>query len=282
MARNRGTKSGGGGFKWVVIAALIWFAFNLFKESSQVPDDPQHPRPAAESESTAAVTANALYGGAYARSPLLNTWPPLAADGETHGAATSTLNYMVVLDGSGSMAARECSGDVNKLEAAVAALEVFVKAVPDDANLGLAVFDQSGVEPRVDLGTGNRDAFIRELRSARANGGTPLRSAITLGYQKLVDQALTQLGYGEYHLVVVTDGYPDPSSEDPTQIVSDILAESSVVVHTIGFCIGSDHVLNQPGRVFYVAADSPQQLAAGLSGVLAEAPSFDVADFKQQ
>jgi hypothetical protein len=58
-----------------------------------------------------------------------------------------------------------------------------------------------------------------------------------------------------------------------------MLAETPIVVHTIGFCIGEDHVLNQPGRTFYLAADSREDLERGLDSVLAEAPSFDVAAF---
>lgn len=277
MARNQPKKRGGIG-GWIVFAALAWFVWNIFQKTASVDTEPAAPL---TSDSGSVTTSDPRYAGSYARSPLIDTWPPLA-EGSGSGAQASALaNYMVVLDGSGSMAARECSGDVSKLDAAVAALEVFVQSVPDDANLGLAVFDQDGVATRVKLGTGNRDAFVRELRDARANGGTPLRSAITAGYEELVNQATGQLGYGEYHLVVVTDGYPDPASEDPTPIVATLLDQSPVVLHTIGFCIGSDHVLNQPGRVFYVAADSPDQLAAGLSSVLAEAPQFDVADFPQ-
>lgn len=47
-----------------------------------------------------------------------------------------------------------------------------------------------------------------------------------------------------------------------------------MVLHTIGFCIGEKHSLNQPGRTLYRAADNPEQLRAGLADVLAEAPSF--------
>ena len=60
---------------------------------------------------------------------------------------------------------------------------------------------------------------------------------------------------------------------------SRLLAESPVVIHTIGFCIGEKHSLNQPGRIDYRAADDPVALARGLSAVLAESPDFTVTDF---
>jgi uncharacterized protein with von Willebrand factor type A (vWA) domain len=211
-----------------------------------------------------------------------DSWPPLGADAPQPGprGADTSSNYYIVLDASGSMRETECSGGKRKIEAAVTALGRFVAAVPPTANLGLLVFDDDGVTERVPLGRDNRDGLRNALRDVRAAGGTPLRTAIGQGYAQLTTQALRQLGYGEYHLVVVTDGKPDPSDEDPTPVVDELLAKTPVVLHTIGFCIGTDHVLNQQGRSYYVAADSPDELLAGLTAVLAEAPKFDAASFE--
>jgi uncharacterized protein YegL len=208
-------------------------------------------------------------------------WPPLGDDApaplpvEQLGVA----NYYVLLDGSGSMLARGCSGSSNKINAAVSALERFIGTVPADANLGFATFDAAGIDERVPLARDNRDAFQQQLSRVRAAGGTPLASSIELAERQITAQAQRQLGYGEYHLVIVTDGRPDPPREDPTEVVDRLLAETPIVVHTIGFCIGDDHVLNQPGRTFYLAADSREDLERGLDSVLAESPSFDVAAF---
>jgi hypothetical protein len=79
-------------------------------------------------------------------------------------------------------------------------------------------------------------------------------------------------------MVVVTDG--EATGAEPRGIVDRLLAESPVVLHTIGFCIESDHSLNQAGRILYRSADSPKELAEGLTDVLAEAPAFDVSAFK--
>ena len=217
----------------------------------------------------------------YARRALSDTWPPLAdaAAPAAAGARLDANNYYLVLDGSGSMLDRRCSGGLRKIEAAVVALQRFIDSIPADANVGLAVFDGTGLSPRVALGSDNRDRLRNALSSVRASGGTPLRSAIDLGYNQLLEQGQRQFGYGEYHLVVVTDGQPDPRSENPERVVERILAETPVVLHTVGFCIGTDHVLNQPGRSYYVAADTPDELTRGLDSVLAEAPQFDVARF---
>jgi len=232
-------------------------------------------------DSAPATVADEPNDPSYARSALSDNWPPLTEQATAPSAVASVTasNYYVVLDASGSMLRTECSGGGTKIEAAIAALDTFMQQVPAEANLGLAVFDENGTSERVPLASGNRDAFREALAQTRAGGGTPLRTSMTLAYDKLIEQGQHQLGYGDYHLVVVTDGVPDPRSEDPAPIVRTMTALSPVVLHTIGFCIGTDHVLNQPGRAYYVAADSPEQLSQGLDSVLAEAPSFDVVAF---
>ncbi|MFA5939773.1 MAG: vWA domain-containing protein [Sinimarinibacterium sp.] len=270
MARKRSS----GGLIFVIVAGgvAMWGLDQFFEQSTSTGQSPSTVPEAAPVPQS--VTASEASGAA-------SVWPPLADEGIVPAADLGASNYYIVLDGSGSMRRTGCSADTNKITAALAALERFVGTVPADANLGLAVFDDKHLSERVPLATGNRPAFLAALRNVAVDGGTPLRSAITLGYGQLTTQAQRQLGYGEYHLVVVTDGNPDPSSEDPTSVVEAILTESPVVLHTIGFCIGTNHVLNQPGRSYYMAANDPSQLDSGLSSVLAESPSFDVGSFEQ-
>lgn len=206
-------------------------------------------------------------------------WPPVDPDAPLELAADPLAqNYYVILDGSGSMGSYDCADGQRRIEAAKGALEQFARSVPESANLGLLAFDALGVQERVSLGPRNREAFIRAARKIGADQGTPLESAIRLGYGALTRQARSQRGYGSYNLVVVTDGEAS-DGEDPSDIVAEILDESPVVIHTIGFCIGSDHSLNQQGRTLYRSATDPEELRAGLGEVLAEAPSFDVTNF---
>lgn len=215
---------------------------------------------------------------AAAPAPKTAAWPPAKDDNTPVAADLFAKNYYVVLDGSGSMNDRGCSGAQTKIEAAKAALTNFSESLPADANLGLLVFDGSGVRERLPLGTGNREQFSRVVNSVRANAGTPLGSSVRLAYSKLLAQGAKQLGYGEYHLVVVTDGAADQGN-DPTPVVNQLLSESPVVLQTIGFCIGKNHSLNQAGRTIYRAADNPEELRQGLADVLAEAPQFTVTQF---
>jgi len=204
-------------------------------------------------------------------------WPP---PGKVDRMAPdpTTRNFYVVLDGSGSMSERACKGDGKKIDQAKAALEVFSKAVPRNANLGLLVFDSRGVSERVALATDNRQAFSQQVQATNPSGGTPLLGAIALARQRLEDQGRRQLGYGEYNLVVVTDGEAS-SGQDPRQEVNNILARSPIVIHTIGFCISSNHSLNQTGRTVYKAANDRADLERGLEAALAEAPKFTADRF---
>lgn len=271
--KKRGSKLGGA-IGWILFAVFVGWIWNKWQ------GDKTPPVPAAETADVAAELPEAAPGG-YSEHGGRDNWPPLPEG--TIAVATlnesARSNYYLVLDGSGSMKRHKCSGDLSKIDAAVRALSRFVAALPADANLGLAVFDGDGMSERVPLAAGTQPAVLRALGEVRASGATPLRSSIQLGYERLTEQAQRQLGYGEYHLVVVTDGMPDPDSEDPSEVVETLLHDSPVVLHTIGFCIGTDHPLNQPGRVYYFAADTPEKLDEGLGNVLAEAPAFDVGSF---
>jgi hypothetical protein len=206
-------------------------------------------------------------------------WPPPP---EKQGIARDLLakNYYVVLDCSGSMGERKCSGTRTKLAVAKDALNRFAEITPPDANLGLLIFVDGMIKELLPIGSNNKENFVNAVNSTRFSGGTPLFAAIDQGYERLAMQAGRQLGYGEYTLVVVTDGLAS-EGQDPTPIVNEILGKTAVQIHTIGFCIGPDHSLNMPGRTVYKAANSPEQLEQGLADVLAESESFDVDAFGQ-
>jgi hypothetical protein len=206
------------------------------------------------------------------------SWPSLDEQAAAVAPNLVAANYYVILDASGSMNESGCSGGQAKIQAAKSAIVQFAGQIPASANLGLAVFDANGLSERLGLGQVDRRGFESAVQQVQAEGGTPLLNAMTLGYQSLQQQARLQLGYGEYHLVMVTDGEAN-SGQDPTPIVDQVLGASPVIIHTIGFCIGPEHSLNQPGRIDYRAADDPAALAQGLTAVLAESPDFTVSDF---
>lgn len=195
-------------------------------------------------------------------------WPPGLGESEIpiYEENPLTSNYLIVFDGSGSM-------DGSKLVTAKEALKQFISIIPDESNIGLVAFDIDGISQRVPLGQ-DRSLLIHEIENVNAGGGTPLKTSISLAYDGLVEQAFRQVGYGEYFMVIVTDGEAS-GGEDPVRVVNMILDESPVMIHTIGFQIDKRHSLNQPGRTVYKSAGNKEELIMGLESILAEASDFD-------
>ncbi len=270
MARKRIKSNAGakksGGYGWlffVLIAALVY----VFQQEEQVSVPDESP-----------LTRVAPPATLYALSAADYSWPT-----PTKVALSSDLlarNYYLVFDGSGSMAERDCGDGQTKLEVAKKAFLAFLRQLPADANVGLYVFDEHRMAEAVALGLNNRSELEKAVMKVQAGGGTPLSSAVATGFASLTTQAQAQLGYGEYHLVVITDGMAS-EGYDPTDKVRLVLESSPVNVHTIGFCLDEYHVLNQRGLTYYRAASDAEGLMAGLSDVLAEAPDFTVLEFER-
>jgi uncharacterized protein (DUF58 family)/predicted small secreted protein len=199
-------------------------------------------------------------------------WPPVPKEGEyvNFVSETTKKNYLVVFDASGSMNDGACGAEGRKIDIAKTALTEFAAKVPDDVNLGLVVFDDKGVNVHLSLGSGpeHRLQFIERVKAVSADGGTPLKDATALGYRLLREQGKRQRGYGEYHLVVATDGEAN-FGQDPAGII-DATRPTPVMIHTIGFCIGEKHSLNRKGITLYQEATDLTSLRQGLEEVLAE------------
>lgn len=200
---------------------------------------------------------------------------------ETGEEAKLTRNFYFILDGSGSMSEptdRGCGGDqqfYDKLEGAKWAVKKFLEHVPGDVDIGLYVFDNIARREVVPLGSGNREAFITAVDAIQAGGGTPLAEAIRFGSDQLVEKYKKQLGYGEFRLVVVTDG---KANEIPEAAL--YAAKYGIPIYAIGLCVGQDHPLRSYS-VSYRAADNFADLSQGLQDTLAELPTFAVTQFEE-
>jgi len=173
---------------------------------------------------------------------------------------------------------RQCKGDkrfASRLEGAKWAVEQFLPLVPRDVNLGLWVFDANGNSERVALGPDKRAQLIAEVQKIRAGGRTPLTESIEQGVNRLVQQRDKQLGYGEFRLVVVTDG--EATGRPLPQAVA-YARERRMPIYTIGLCLSAEHQLRK-SSVSYRAADSIEALKLGLEETLAETNVFDPPTF---
>ena len=266
--------------RWAVpvLAAAIALAGCGRDESASAPTglQPQPSHPAAAPSPTVAMTP----APSKPRWPFIDAAAPAAASGGLDQAESTRRNYYVVFDASGSMVETKCAGGSgSKIDVAKRALAEFASKLPRDVNLGLSVFDVHGIREVLPLGPIREDVLAQAINPIRAGGATPLAESIRMASEALTVQGRRQSGYGEFHLVVITDG--EASGPSPKTVVDKLLAESPIVLHTIGFCIGENHSLNQPGRVVYRSADNPAELARGLADVLAESPSFAATTFNK-
>ena len=172
--------------------------------------------------------------------------------------ANTTQNWYFIVDGSGSM-----QGE--RLDKAKQGIISFLQNVPDDNNIGLLIFDDRGTREVVPLGTGNRDKFRAEVQAIVADGGTPLGVSISHAISQLKKQYKQQLGYGGYHVVVVTDGNSSDNAAGPAVE----LEKHGFVLYTIGFGGIQNHKLKQYSADYLTASDEAG-LAKALTSIVAE------------
>lgn len=199
-------------------------------------------------------------------------------DDVVDGEISLARNFYFIFDGSGSMGSFPPSaGDQSfptKLAGAKWAVAQFMEHVPEDVNFGLWIFDNMGAREAVALGPGIREDFLAAIQTTGAGGGTPLAEAIHHGVDQLVAQYRHQLGYGEYRLVVVTDGEADGIPQ-----AAAYAEKFGMPIYTIGFCVGENHPL-RAFSVSYRTANSAADLQQGLQEAIAESDTFDPTVFE--
>ncbi|MBI2633365.1 MAG: VWA domain-containing protein [Parcubacteria group bacterium] len=196
-----------------------------------------------------------------------------------NGKISTEKNIYIVFDGSGSMD-DYCSGD-RKIDIAKQAAREYVEKIPNDVNTGLYVFDNRGQGEVVAIGKNNKGSLIAAINAIRHNSGTPLVHSIRVGTDKLFERRTYQLGYGEFRLVILTDGeatdegYSEGNLDDATRYAT----EHGVAIYTIGLCLEGGHALRKYA-VSYKAADDFESLKKGLEETLSESSTFDDTQFE--
>lgn len=193
---------------------------------------------------------------------------------DPNGEATLDRNVLVIFDGSGSMS-EECANNT-KMNGAKEAMKEFAGSLPSDINLGLLVFDghKAGeVRYPVKLGSNNASKFESTIMDCVPGGGTPLYEAIAQGTDILIEQYKKQLGYGEYRLVIVTDGMADGMES-----AAIYATERGISLYTISLCMDDVHPLRDLS-LYYQEANNYEQLQNALKETVAESEVFDITEF---
>jgi len=208
-----------------------------------------------------------------------DSWPEKNGEEIALADDKTARNFYLVFDGSGSMNSNKCTDGSTRITTAKNTVKQFLNFVPKDSNLGLFVFDNYGAKEVSALQPINVPLVAGLIDKVEAGRGTPIGIALTTAYNKLSLQGQKQQSYGEYNIVVITDGEAT-NSVFMDQVVKRIVANSPINIHTIGFCIGASHALNKPGIINYQSASNAKELLTGLTGVLAEAPEFNANLFE--
>lgn len=190
-------------------------------------------------------------------------------ENSTNATISTASNYYFVIDGSGSMGDR-CEGG-RKIEWAKQAVAQFLNQVPGDVNLGLYIFDDDGDREVVPLGSNNRERVLSAVQAIDVGGGTPLGAALRHAKTQLLQQYKQQLGYGEFRLIVVTDGEAGDMSVMETEAQE--VASLPFQLRTIGLCIGEHHALRRYS-LSYSAANNDAELQRALQQATAEIDVF--------
>ena len=202
---------------------------------------------------------------------------------DTKAAVNLKRNFYFVFDGSGSMKDAPPSSDGgdqkfhSKIEGAKWAVNEFMKSVPDNVNLGLFVFDSRGEREVLHLGSNNRQEFLKDINRVDPAGWTPLGDAISKGATALAKQYKNQMGYGDFRLIVITDGEANDSINKGIATA----LKYNIPIYTIGFGIGPKHSLRKYS-ISYRSADSAKQVENALEEAAAELDVFDATSFKKK
>lgn len=205
-------------------------------------------------------------------------WPPQAKEDVALAEDILTENLVLVLDMSGSMSERSCKSQQTKFDASLEAINRFLADVPEKTNIGFVVFENGVSKVRVPLGPNNKSNVRTILKEVRPDGGTPLGASVHDAYQLLLRQAQSQLGYGQYRMLIVTDGAASDGSL-LQQNVNWISVNTPIEIFTAGFCIDEGHILNQPGKTEFVQAGNVDELVRSMAAVLVESDDFKDAAF---
>jgi Ca-activated chloride channel homolog len=105
-----------------------------------------------------------------------------------------------------------------------------------------------------------------------------LGDAVRFGTKQLTLQYQKQLGYGEFRLIVITDGL----ANDMDDFLKALKYATSyrIPIYAIGINVEGDNYLRQYA-VSYREANNSQDLQKALENTLAELPSFDTTEFKK-
>lgn len=175
---------------------------------------------------------------------------------------------LILLDCSGSMDSNMSGGQ--KMDVAKTALKfVAENFIRPGTNVGLLTFEGRGVKNDwlYPLGPFDKAQFIKAIERPEPGGGTPLGEYLEKAADALIEFRTKSRGYGEFKLLVVTDGEANDSS-----LVDEIaprIKQRGFILDAIGVAMSSSHTLKRIAD-HYADAQSPETLTRAIQQSFAE------------
>ena len=191
------------------------------------------------------------------------------APASTGLAAPDALHLAIVLDDSGSMLDAMPGSGRSKMEVAKTALREVFATLPADARVGVFTLNPpyGGTETELlPIAAHDADAVAAALNGVEAGGGTPLGERLNEATAALLAERAARR-YGEYRLLVVTDGEATDGGLLDAAVPRTLGA--GLTVDVIGVAMAGDHTL-ATAVDRYRRADDPQALREALEEVVAE------------
>jgi Mg-chelatase subunit ChlD len=218
---------------------------------------------------TPAALALAMQGAAPGTDA--QTTPAASDAGNEAGNPRTQDNVVIILDASGSM--REPMKGGRRMDVAKASLLRVLENVPPTTNVGVLVFSGRNAQGSwwlAPLGPLNLPRVRDEIARLQPNGGTPLGEAMRVGADALLAQRTTQLGYGTFRLLVLTDG--EATDKELVETHLPLILRRGLRLDVIGLEMKQNHSLAT--RVnSYRPAGSGDELAGAIAQVFAEVGS---------
>lgn len=174
-------------------------------------------------------------------------------------------NVYLILDASSTTTQSSCFSYGSKQQVMEAAVYDFIDEIPGNTNLGVIRFDANGPNEITSLEPVNVTFLKQLLSETNAGGKNPVAITVSYAYKGLQKQAIKQQGYGEYHIVLLTDGGSDNANE-LLAATRTITESSPVVIHAYDFCPRSDNVLSSKADIDYKSLLNDESLRNAIHG----------------
>lgn len=197
---------------------------------------------------------------------LISAWPgELSDDTQLIDVDPRRTTTVIVFDDSSSMG----SGINPAKDSVVTAINGF----PANDRIGLLALNK-GMLLNIEDARTTSATIQGALDTVRSSGSTPLGARIEQAMDMLAQDAKRQRGFGQYRILVVTDGAAS-DGDKLLDVLRVSLSQTPVQIATIGLGVGQGHVLNLPGHTTYVDVSKPEDLAQAMAALSAEDTSFD-------